>query len=107
MDQCPRAGSNVSPDGFHELTHPNLPHSFFNLIDTAKIEERATPSLSRRQTLPEFCFRQDVQVCLNLFAALLVHSVLVDQIAPETVQTRNQRHDGVSSGGLRWPLGQW
>src|SRR6185503_4522649 len=100
MDQCPQTGSDVSPDGFYKATHSNLPHSFFNLLDPAKLDESVTPSLLRRQALSEFRFRQHVQVCLDFFTELLVHSLLVEEVAPETGQARNQRHDCVSSGGL-------
>src|SRR5688572_31642583 len=81
MDQCPHARSNVSPHGFYKAAHSNLPHSFFNLLDPAKLEEGVTPRLLRRQALPEVRFRQHIQVCLDFFTELLVHPVLVDQVA--------------------------
>src|SRR5215813_15403823 len=100
MDQCPQAAANVSPHGFYKLTHSDLPHSFFNLLNPAKLEESVTPSLSRRQALLEVRFRQHVQVCLDFFTELLVHSLLVEQVAPEAGQARNQRHDCGSSCGF-------
>src|SRR5690242_8597166 len=99
MDQCPHARSNVSPHGFYKAAHSNFPHSFFNLLNPAQLEESVTSSLLRRQALPEFRFRQQVEVCLDFFTELLVHSVLVEQVAPEGGQARNQQHDCISSCG--------
>src|SRR6185295_10133894 len=99
MDQCSHACSNVSPNVFYKATHSNLPHSFLNLCDPANFDESISPSLLRRQALPDLLLGQHVQVCLELFSKLLVHSVLVEQVAPEAGQARNQRHDWFSSGG--------
>src|SRR5215813_1381123 len=100
MDQCPYAHANVSPDGFYKVAHSDVPNFFFNLLNPAKFDESATPSFFRRQALPEVRFRQHVQVCLDFFTELPVHDILVEQVAPEAGQTRNQRHDCSSSGGL-------
>jgi hypothetical protein len=100
MDQRPHAAADVSPRGFYELTHSDLPYSFLNLLDTANLDESVTPSLFRRESLPDVRLGQHVQVSLNLFSELLVHAVLVEQVAPEAGQARNQRHDCFSSGSF-------
>src|SRR5688572_19772178 len=97
MDQRPRASANVSPRGFYELTHSDLPYFFLNLRDTAKLDKSITPGLLRRESLPDFRLGQHVQVCLDLFSELLVHAVFVEEVAPEAGQARNQRHDCFSS----------
>src|SRR5687768_6905929 len=100
MNQGPHAKSNVSPRGFYELTHSDLPYSFVNLIDAAKLNESSTSSFSRGESLADFRLRQHVQIRLKFFTEVLVHTVLVEQVAPETRQARNERHDCFSSGSL-------
>ncbi len=93
MDQRPHAESNVSPRCFYELTHSDFPHSFLDLLDAANLDESVTPSLLRCVSFPDIRLGQHVQVRLDLFTELLVHSILVEQVAPEAGQARNQRHD--------------
>src|SRR5262245_32667673 len=100
MDQRSHTKSNVSPRGFNELAHPYLPYFFVNLVDAPKLNESITSSFSRGESLLDFRLRQHVQVRLELFGELLVHTVLVEQVAPEAGQARNQRHDCFSSGCL-------
>src|SRR5215216_5733218 len=98
MDQRPHADADVSPSGFYELTHSDLPHFLLNLVNAPKLDQSVTPSLSRREPLPDFRLRRQVHVCLDLFSELLFHTVLVEQVAPEAGQAGNQRHDCFSSG---------
>src|SRR4030095_1397539 len=100
MDERSHTKSNVSPRGFYKLTHSDLPYFFVNLVDAPKLNESITSSFSRCQSLPDFRLRQDVQVRLDLFSELPVHTVLVEQVAAETGQTRNQPHNCFSSGNL-------
>src|SRR6185503_11327954 len=100
MDQCSHTKSNISPRGFYELTHSDLPYFFVNLLDALKLKKSITASFSRGEPLADFRLRQQVQIGLNLFSKLLVHTILVEQVAAEAGQARNQRHDCFSSGSL-------
>jgi hypothetical protein len=71
-----------------------------NLLDTANFDESVTTRLLRSESLPDVLLGHHVQVRLDLFSKLLVHAVLVEQVAPEAVQARNQRHDCFSSGSF-------
>src|SRR5215470_9584854 len=93
MDQSSHTKSNVAPRGFYELAHSNLPYSFVNLLDSPNLHESITSSFSRAESLADLRLRQQVQIRLNLFSELLVHTLLVEQVTAEAGQARNQRHD--------------
>ena len=59
-----------------------------------------TPSLSSRQPLPEFRFRQHIQVCLDFFTELLVHPVLVEEVAAKAALPGNLEASRYYAQGL-------
>src|SRR5678815_3341577 len=100
MDQGSDTKSNVAPRGFYYMTHSDLPYFFVNLFDSPKLNQSVTASFSRCKSLPDFRLRQHIQIRPELFSELLFHTVLVQQVAPEADQARNQRHDSFSSSSL-------